>query len=125
MELINKNIGFAMTGSRRTTILIQLNYLRGLRTKWVQIVNFLLQLGAFWVHRFFCLGAFCKIFTSTGCIFGCIIFLLGCRPFYAFHHNYCSINYFICVQVRIIHAFLHIICSDGGFSSFGQGGCIF
>lgn len=25
MELINKNIGFAMTGSRRTTILIQFN----------------------------------------------------------------------------------------------------
>lgn len=67
MDFGDKTIGFAMCGSICTVILIQINYLRGLRTGWVQNVKFLLRLGAFGVHRFFCLGAFCKIFTSTGC----------------------------------------------------------
>ena len=36
MELEGRKIGFALTGSRSTMILIQLNDLRGLRTGWVQ-----------------------------------------------------------------------------------------
>lgn len=74
MDWENKTIGFAMCGSKRTMILIQINYLRGLWTGWVQNVNFLLRLGAFWVHRFFGwvhfvkyllrLGANCKILPS-------------------------------------------------------------
>lgn len=35
MDLQDKTIGFAMCGSICTMILIQINYLRGLRTGWV------------------------------------------------------------------------------------------
>ena len=37
MELINKNIGFAMTGSSCAMKLIQINDYTFLRTGWVQI----------------------------------------------------------------------------------------
>lgn len=59
MELTDKNIGFAITGSRRTMILIQINYLQGLRTGWVQKCILWVQGGCKkpcfvikWVHNF-------------------------------------------------------------------------